>query len=119
MITTAGLRAAGLSRRQIRRLVQDGTLRPLLTGVYAAAEMVAAMTGKQAAGTGRAGESGEQAGAGSARTLSSAGATPWMSDRTATVPADVCTMTACQLLGHRWQAVSRRAHPRREGRPVS
>ena len=33
--TTAQLRAAGLSSRQIRRLVRQGALRPLLTGVYA------------------------------------------------------------------------------------
>ena len=40
--TTAQLHAAGLSSRQIRRLVRQGALRPLLTGVYASQAVPAA-----------------------------------------------------------------------------
>ena len=49
--TTAQLRSAGLSSRQVRRLVQQGVLRPLLTGVYATQAAPAAAT---AAGGGSA-----------------------------------------------------------------
>ncbi len=44
--TTAELRAAGLSSRQIGRLVRQGALRPLLTGVYATAAAAAAVVGE-------------------------------------------------------------------------
>ena len=42
VLTTAQLHAAGLSSRQIRRLVRQGALRPLLTGVYASQAVPAA-----------------------------------------------------------------------------
>lgn len=44
--TAAELRAAGLSSRQIGRLVREGALRPLLTGVYATPAATAAVVGK-------------------------------------------------------------------------
>jgi hypothetical protein len=44
--TTAELRAAGLSSRQIERLVGKGALCPLLTGVYASAAAAAATIGE-------------------------------------------------------------------------
>jgi predicted transcriptional regulator of viral defense system len=40
VITTAGLRAAGLSAGQIGRLARDGTLQSLRTGVYAPTALV-------------------------------------------------------------------------------
>jgi hypothetical protein len=43
--TTAELRSAGLSSRQIERLVGKGALYPLLTGVYASAAAAAATIG--------------------------------------------------------------------------
>jgi hypothetical protein len=44
--TTAELRSAGLSSRQIGRLVRQGALRPLLTGVYASEAATAAVIGE-------------------------------------------------------------------------
>ena len=55
--TTAELRAAGLSSRQIERLVGTGALCPLLTGVYASAAAAAATIG--AARDDRARQTGE------------------------------------------------------------
>jgi predicted transcriptional regulator of viral defense system len=47
--TAAGLRAAGLSARQIHRLTSDGTLRWLRTGVYAPAALADSVAGEPAA----------------------------------------------------------------------
>lgn len=44
VITTAGLRAAGLSAGQIGRLARDGTLQSLRTGVYAPTALVESLT---------------------------------------------------------------------------
>jgi len=58
--TTAELLAAGLSPYRIRRLVREGSLQPLLTGVYAATKLVAAMSGDGRA-TDRPGGAGQPA----------------------------------------------------------
>lgn len=47
--TAAQLRAAGVSAKQIRRLVSHGTLRALRTGVYAPASLVDSVAGEPAA----------------------------------------------------------------------
>src|SRR5215469_16546036 len=49
VVTTAELAAFGISRGQLRRLVQQGALRRLARGGYASAALVAAQSGDRAA----------------------------------------------------------------------
>jgi hypothetical protein len=60
--TTAELLAAGLSPGQIRRLVHDGALRPVLTGVYASAGFAASLASESTPAGDRWGVAGRGAG---------------------------------------------------------